>query len=109
MAQDNLRQLIDTTLENIERAVEDLDMDQIDLETSDGILTIEFDDGIKFILSRQSATNQIWLAEPQNGWRFDHDNGKWISPKNPLDLISFLEKLMTNKLGQPIKLSVSEA
>lgn len=107
MSDSNLRILIDETLEQIELAVENLEMDEIDIETSDGILTFEFEDGAKFILSRQSATNQIWLAEPQNGWRFDYQNGKWISPKNPQDLVSFLEGLISNKIGKTISLVLS--
>lgn len=106
MAEENLRLLIDQTLDALEKAVENLELDEIDLETSDGILTIEFEDGAKFILSRQSATDQIWLAEPTNGWRFDYQHGKWISPKNSLDLVSFLEKLISDKMGQSITLGV---
>ena len=70
-----------------------------------GRLDVEFEDGTKLILSRQSATGQIWLAEPQGGWRFDGRDGRWICDKRGVDLVTAVERLLSDKLGAPVSLA----
>jgi len=104
MTDKEIRIFLDETLEEIQDKIDELEDDELDFETSDGIVTIETEDGTKFILSRQSATNQIWLAEPINGWKFDCKNGQWISDKENHELYRFLEQLLSQKLGRAIQL-----
>ncbi|ACF12576.1 iron donor protein CyaY [Chloroherpeton thalassium ATCC 35110] len=104
MTEKEIRIFLDETLEDIQDKLDAMDDDELDFETSDGLVSIETEDGTKYIVSRQSATNQIWLAEPINGWKFNLQDGKWISDKENHELYSFLEALLSQKLGKPIRL-----
>lgn len=104
MSSQEIRKVIDETLDNLLDRVEAIDSEELDVETSEGIVTIEFEDGVKLIVSRQSAADQIWLAEPANGWKFDYKDGKWICEKNGKNLFSMIESLISEKLGQTVKL-----
>lgn len=89
----------DGFLRKIEDRVDALGRDDIELDPGDGKLTIEFEDGTKFILSRQRAVSQIWLAEPGGGWHFSHKDGRWFCDKRGTDLVKDLETLLSRKLG----------
>jgi CyaY protein len=104
MAEQNILIEIDRELNRLFRHLDALGIDELDIDLADGKLVIEFEDGVKFIVNRQSATNQIWLAEPQGGWRFDFKNSQWIDDKRGIELASALSELMTAKLGQNISL-----
>ena len=64
------------TLVNIEAVVEDaindLDAD-LDYESGNDMLTLQFNDGSVAIISRQSAIHQLWLAAKSGGFHFDWD------------------------------------
>ncbi len=95
---------IDKTLSRLSNALDKLNRDDLEYEESEGKLTIEFEDGAKLIISRQSATNQIWLAEPSGGWKFDFKEGQWVCDKRGITLEQALSDLMSQKLGEPISL-----
>lgn len=95
---------IDKTLSRLSNALDKLNRDDLEYEESEGKLTIEFEDGAKLIVSRQSATNQIWLAEPSGGWKFDYKAGQWVCDKRGITLEKALSDLMSQKLGEPISL-----
>jgi len=94
----------DACLVKVARWLEDLDPDEVDYSTGDGIVTVEFPDGTKFILSRQSAARQIWLAAGAHGWHYDFDasNGRWVDDKEGQDLLSRLAEAISDKLGHPV-------
>ncbi|MCS7012171.1 MAG: iron donor protein CyaY [Chloroherpetonaceae bacterium] len=104
MAEPNLPIEIEKELQRLFNAIDALGLDDVEIELADGKLVIEFEDGTKFIVNRQSATNQIWLAEPQGGWRFDWKDGRWLDDKRGIELSAALADLMQAKLGQPISL-----
>lgn len=102
MTTQNILLIIDETLENILDQTEDFE--DLDIEFSDGKLVIEFEDGIKFIINRQSAANQIWFAEPRGGWHFDYKDSEWVCTKTGRKLKTFLSELMTAKLGEKVEI-----
>lgn len=85
--------------------LEQLDPDEIDYSTGDGIVTIEFPDGERFILSRQSAARQIWLAAGAHGWHFGFDAAgeRWIDDKDSRELLARLALAISEKLGHPVE------
>lgn len=105
MAAPDSEQRIEATLKRLAAKVEALGRDELEVERVPGRLDLEFEDGTKLILSRQSATGQIWLAEPQGGWRFDERDGRWICDKRGVDLVTALERLLSGKLGAPVSLA----
>jgi CyaY protein len=100
----NLPVEIDKTILRLSNALDKLNRDELEYEVSEGKLTIEFEDGVKLIVSRQSATNQIWLAEPNGGWKFDFKDGNWICDKRGITLEKALSDLISQKLGETISL-----
>ena len=104
MGHQEIRTIIDDTLHDLVERVEALDRDEIDLELGDGKVVLEFDDGVKLIVSRQSAADQIWLAEPNGGWHYDWRDGRWIDGKRGVELFASLAELIGAKLGESVRL-----
>ena len=62
--------------EVVEAAVDD--GADLDFETVNDILTLTCADGSSIIITRQSATNQLWLAAKSGGFHFDLVDGRWV-------------------------------
>jgi|SRR5215469_10892056 len=94
----------DACLTEVAQWLEELDPDEVDYSTADGVVTMEFADGARFILSRQAATRQVWLAAGALGIHFGYDwaAGRWLDEKSGAELLSRLAELVTAKLGHPI-------
>jgi iron-sulfur cluster assembly protein CyaY len=95
----------DACLRMVARWLEDLDPDEVDYSTADGSVTLEFPDGTRFILSRQSATRQVWLAAAAHGYHFDYDasRDRWIDDKDGHELASCLAELVSDKVGHAVE------
>lgn len=96
----------DAFMEGIMRALTELDPDELDPDLAMGVLTMEFADGSKCIMNRQTAAHQIWLAVGVSAWHFDHDpeTGQWIDTKGGGHLEQVLAKALTGRLGRPVEL-----
>src|SRR6267142_7068379 len=86
----------DTTAElvlsRLESALNDVDGVDVDLES--GILTIEFEDGVRFVVNSHRAARQIWMAAGASAWHFDVDQatGVWTAKKTNDELWSCIEQ-----------------
>jgi CyaY protein len=85
--------------------LEDFDPDEVDYSTADGSVTMEFPDGGKFILSRQSATKQVWLAAEAHGWHytFDAAKGGWFDDKDGHHLYTRLAEVVGDRIGHEVE------
>ncbi len=94
----------DACLDRVAKWLETLDPDAVDYATGDGVVTIEFADGGKFILSRQAATSQVWLAAGASGRHYDCDaaSGRWRDDKDGHDLYQRLAELISEKISASI-------
>jgi CyaY protein len=95
----------DACLARVAKWLEDFDPDEVDYSTGDGALTMEFPDGGRFVLSRQSATSQVWLAAGAHGWHFDYDAvpDRWTDDKDGQDLYVRLAEALSEKLGRRVE------
>jgi CyaY protein len=95
----------DACLARVAEWLEELDPDEIDYSTADGAVTIEFPDGMKFILSRQPATRQVWLAAGAHGWHFNFDPATeaWIDDKDGGDLFEKIAEAVSEQLGRAVE------
>ena len=51
----------------------------IDIDLSDGILTIANEDGT-YVINKQTAVKEIWLSSPISGpYHFIKKDGRWVS------------------------------
>jgi CyaY protein len=90
---------VDACLERAARwlgAVED-----VDVATGDGLVTIEFEDGARFVLNRQSAARQMWLAAGARAWhyRWDASRQAWLDDRDGHELFGRLAQEVGGKLG----------
>ncbi len=93
----------DACLERAARWLENFDPDELDYSTAGGMVTLEFADGARFILNRQSAARQVWLAAGPHGYHFGYDASKdaWLDDKDGRELFGRLVELVSEKVGRP--------
>ena len=94
MGSDDMSRQIEQTLDAIQRRIDALDVEDLELDSGPGRLDITCPDGARVILSRQAPTGQIWLAEPGGGWHFDQAEGRWLCDKRGVELLATLEALL---------------
>ena len=63
----------DTCLQRVAAWLEGLDPDEVDYSVGDGKVTLEFPDGMRFVLNRQGAASQMWFAAVDRAWHYDWD------------------------------------
>ncbi len=90
------------TLAQIEQAIE-ASGTEIEFETEDEILTLEFPDGSRIIINRQRPLKQIWVAARSGGFHYQYDPAqkRWIRAGGQ-ELIADLEDFA----GQQLKMAV---
>ena len=104
MDESQYRQVADTCLNKAEIWLEDFDPDELDFTPSDGVLTMEFADGTRFVLNRQGAAQQIWYAARVRAWHFNYDEDQkaWIDDKGGRELFDLITETVGAKLGRPV-------
>jgi len=93
-------------LKRLEDWLEDFDPDELDFTPADGVVTMEFADGTRYVLNRQSAAAQIWFAARTRAWHFNYDepSGSWLDDKEGHDLWSRVTQAVGEKLGRPVSI-----
>lgn len=96
----------DECLERVTKALEPLDPDEVDFATSDGVVTIEFADRVRYVLNRQTAANQMWFAAGARAWHFDWDEAKqaWIDDKEHVELFGRIAAVISAKVGRAVRI-----
>lgn len=103
MNESEFNTLVDQTLERIEQSIEDCGVD-IDYEIVGGILTLEFEDGSKIILNRQTPLKQLWMAARAGGFHFNYEPGKkvWCEDSNGEELQVMLMRYCSEQAGEEV-------
>src|SRR3981189_690067 len=96
-------QRADECLTKVAKWLEDLDPDEVDYTAGDGVVTIEFAGGAKFILSRQSQMKQMWLAAGSRAFHYNWDVSRstWIDDKDSHELFHRLAESISEQVGHP--------
>ena len=94
----------DACLARVAKWLEGFDPEEADYASADGSVTIEFPDGGRFILSRQSATRQVWLAAAAHGWHYSFDSAArvWRDDKDGHDLYVRLAEVVGERIGRVV-------
>jgi CyaY protein len=103
LSEQDFERAADTTLRALSLRLDGLDGLEADLQS--GILTIELDDGTKYIVNSHRAARQIWMAADRNAWHFDPKDGAWIAAKSGEELVATIEGVLSRKLGRPVALA----
>ncbi len=102
----NFTQRYDTTVRDLEQKLASLiDTGQeLDFTRSGDVLSIEFDDGKKIVITPQSPLEQLWISANYAGHRFDWKSEAWRNEKTGETLEEFLERALSEQLGIPVAL-----
>lgn len=96
--------LADECIERVAAWLESFDPDEVDFSTADGVLTLEFGDGTRYVLNRQTAANQMWFAAGARAWHYDRDAaGAWRSDKDGHELYERISEAVSDKLGRAVR------
>jgi CyaY protein len=95
------RRLSDECLEEHARWLDGFDPDELDYRLSDGVLTLEFGDGARFVLNRQAGSRQMWYAAGARAWHYDWDAaaGAWKDDRDGHELKANVRRTVKGKLG----------
>lgn len=88
----------------VESAIETDDV-EIDYETINDILNLEFEDGSAVILTKQGATQQLWVAAVSGGFHFKYANDQWQSTLGQESLANKLKEVCLLQGGVEINFS----
>ncbi len=80
--------------------------DHVEVDLEGGVLTIEFDDGSKFLLNQHGVSQQIWLSANMAASHFawHEPTQSWRDTKSGAELFTELGRLVSEKLSEPVKL-----
>jgi CyaY protein len=80
------------------------DPDELEADAAEGVIKMTFADGRICVLNRQSAANQIWLAEGASAWHFEWDGTRtdWFDTKGRGALGAVLGEILSRRLGRTV-------
>lgn len=92
------------------RALDALEVPDIQPELAGDVLTLEFSDGSRFVVNSHRAARQIWMAAERSAWHFDFapETARWVARKSGDELWATLARVLSHKLSQPVRLSRDE-
>lgn len=99
IARDELAYLEDRFME--------VDPDDIEVSSSDGVLRLELRDGVRIVINSHRAARQIWMAAIADAWHFDYQasDGLWrTTASKPAELRATLSQLINKRLGLDVAL-----
>ncbi|MCY2961298.1 MAG: iron donor protein CyaY [Planctomycetota bacterium] len=96
--------LADAVLERVARWGDQFDPDEIEATGTDGVVTLEFGDRVRFVLNRQTATNQMWFAAGARAWHYDWNaaRGVWLDDKDGHELLARVVEVVAHKVGHAL-------
>ena len=70
----------------------------------DGVVTIEFPGGTKYVLNRQAAANQMWFAAGARAWHYDWNDEKqqWLDDRDGHGLFDKIGEVVSEKIGRVV-------
>src|SRR5262245_16706150 len=92
-------------LSRIEDAFRDVDPDDVEVSTSDGVLRLDLRDGTKIVINSHRAARQIWMAAIATAWHFDPgDEGTWQASRHGDELRATVSRLIKERVSVELPL-----
>ncbi len=92
-------------LRHLEDALADVDPDDVEVSTSDGVLRMDLRDGTKIVVNSHRAARQIWLAAVASAWHFDPGaDGRWTATRTGDELRATLSRIVRERIGLDLRL-----
>lgn len=103
MTESDYAELADALFRRLEH---DLEAADLDYEMAPGgILEIEFDDGSKIIVNRQTPLREIWVAAKSGGFHYRWQDGHWIDTRAGTELYAALSGMASSQSGRAVRLA----
>jgi CyaY protein len=92
-------------LHQLEDAFADIDPDEVEVSTSDGVLRLDLRDGTRIVINSHRAARQIWMAAVSTAWHFDPaEQGVWRAARTGEELRPTLARLLHERIGLTMSL-----
>ena len=92
-------------LHALENAFADIDPDDVEVTTSDGVLRLDLRDGTRIVINSHRAARQIWMAAVASAWHFDPvSDGTWRASKTGEQLRPTLARIVQERIGLAVAL-----
>jgi CyaY protein len=86
-------------LRQIEDALAEVDPDDVEVSSSDGILRLDLRDGTRIVINTHRAARQIWMAAVSSAWHFDRDrDGRWRAKKTGDELRQTVSRVVQERI-----------
>jgi len=92
-------------LQHLEEVLDEVDPDDIDITSTDGVLTLGLRDGVKVVINTHRAARQIWMAAVAQAWKFNPPasaEAGWRTG-NDQELRSTLSGVIKTRIGLDVK------
>ena len=102
MDESRYQKLADSALGTIERMLEDVDAEVVDVERAGDVVTLTFANRKKCVINTQRPTRQIWLAANARAWHFSFDevSAKWMDDKaQGVELLTQVAAIVKEQAG----------
>jgi CyaY protein len=92
-------------LHALENAFSEVDPDDVEVSTSDGVLRLDLRDGTRIVINSHRAARQIWMAAVASAWHFDPSgDGSWRAAKTGEELRPTIVRLLHERIGLAVAL-----
>ena len=80
------------------------DPDELDYESADGVVTLEFADRQRFVLNRQAGNHQMWFAAGVRAFHYDWnpETERWLDDRDGHELFEKIAQVVGDKLGRSV-------
>ncbi len=102
MTEGEYMQASEALFRRLDHALEAADLDYA--LASGGLLEIEFEDGSKIIVNRQTPLREIWVAAKSGGFHYRWSDGEWRDTRSGEALLPALAGLLSAQSGRAITL-----
>ena len=97
-------QLADRCLARAAKWLETFDPDEVDYATPDGVVKLEFADGVTYVLNRQAGAHQMWYAAGARAWHYNWhpEDETWRDDRDGHELFANVARTVGEKLGREV-------
>ena len=100
-------QLVSAAFKRILDAVDQLDPDLLDADSTGDMVTLTSASGEKCVVNTQRAVRQLWVAGKSQGIHFNYDDasGQWRDDKGKgLELFAWVAEIVRDISGQKLEI-----
>ena len=95
------------TLEGLMETIDAALGDRMDVDLEGGILTIDLNDGGRYVINKHAPNRQIWMSSPVGGaTHYDYGpDAQWVDTRGGRALLSVLQDELAKATGTRVELS----